>query len=163
MTDDYFDRLGLPRRFAVDPAELERAYLARSRAVHPDFHAGGASADAAASLELSAALNEAYTTLRDPLARAEHLLGLLGGPSAADEKGTEPVFLAEMMDYRERIETASPGEAGVIRAELADREAGLLAAAGASLGGGPTDLRAVRRSLNAVKTIRSLARTLADG
>ena len=39
----HFERLGLPRRFRLDPAELERNYLARSRTVHPD-HAGNARA-----------------------------------------------------------------------------------------------------------------------
>ena len=34
----HFDRLGLPRRFALDGAAVERQYLARSRAVHPDYH-----------------------------------------------------------------------------------------------------------------------------
>ncbi|MBX9583750.1 MAG: Fe-S protein assembly co-chaperone HscB [Gemmataceae bacterium] len=167
---DYFDRLGLPRRFHVDAADLERAYLARSRAVHPDFHAGGSSADAAASLELSAALNEAYNTLRDPLTRADHLLGLLGGPSAAEEKGQDPAFLAEMMDTRERVESATPADAAVIRAELSEREAGLLAGvasaldrAGGLAAGDPARtklLAGVRRSLNALKTVRSLGRTL---
>ena len=33
---DYFELLGLPRRFAVDLAELERRYLELSREVHPD-------------------------------------------------------------------------------------------------------------------------------
>ncbi len=65
---DYFDRLGLPRRFSLDAAELERAYLARSRAIHPDYHLAGSDAELAASLELSAAVNEAYNTLRDPFA-----------------------------------------------------------------------------------------------
>jgi molecular chaperone HscB len=170
MTDDFFSRLGLPRRFHVDPAELERAYLARSRAVHPDFHAGGSSADAAASLELSAALNEAYNTLRDPPARADHLLALLGGPPAADDKGQDPAFLAEMMDIRERVEAATPEDAAAIRGELSEREAGLLAGVASALdraGGLPADdpsraklLAGVRRSLNALKTVRSLARTL---
>ena len=168
--DDYFDRLGLPRRFAVDAGDLERAYLARSRAVHPDYHAGGSSADAAASLELSAALNEAYNTLRDPLARADHLLTLLGGPSAAEDKGQDPAFLAEMMDIRERVEAATPADAAAIRGELSGREADLLAGVAAAFGrveglsaddpGRVKLLAGVRRSLNALKTVRSLARTL---
>ena len=106
MLEDHFHRLGLPRRFTVDAGELERAYLARSRAVHPDFHLAGSSADLNASLELSAAVNEAYNTLRDPFARAEHLLALEGGPSAAEHKQVPPAFLAEMLDAREEIETA---------------------------------------------------------
>src|SRR6478735_7752999 len=103
---DYYARLGLPRRFVVDAAALERAYLAHSRAVHPDYHAAGAAGDLAASTELSAAVNEAYNTLRDPFARADYLLGLLGGPPASQEKGVDAAFLAEVMDLRERVEDA---------------------------------------------------------
>ncbi len=117
MSEDHFHRLGLPRRFGVDPGELERAYLARSRAVHPDYHLAGSSADLNASLELSAALNEAYNTLRDSFARAEHLLSLEGGPSAAEHKQMPPAFLAEMLDAREEIEAARGKPAQVERLE----------------------------------------------
>ena len=103
---DHFHRLGLPRRFVLDAGELERAYLAHSRAVHPDYHLAGASADLGASTELSAAVNEAYNTLRDPFTRAEHLLALEGGPSAGEHKQMPPAFLAEMLDLREQLELA---------------------------------------------------------
>lgn len=168
MTEDHFARLGLPRRFAVDPAELDRQYLVRSRAVHPDYHTGGASADAAASLELSAALNEAYNVLKDPFTRADYLLGLLGGPSAAEEKALDPAFLAEMMDLRERVEAVDPG----VRGELAEYDRGYAADVAAAFGrveglppespDRPRVFRGIRRSLNALKTVRSLARTLPD-
>src|SRR3954454_8719783 len=95
----HFERLGLPRRFRLDPAELERNYLARSREVHPDF-----TGDDPASLTESAALNEAYSTLRDPFRRAEYLLTVEGGPSAGDVKQMPPEFLEEMLDLRMRIE-----------------------------------------------------------
>src|SRR5437764_2739026 len=104
--NDAFLRLGLPRRFALDAVELERAYLAHSRAVHPDYHLAGSSAEVNASLELSAAVNEAYNTLRDPFRRAEHLLALEGGPSASEHKQMPAAFLAEMLDAREEIELA---------------------------------------------------------
>jgi molecular chaperone HscB len=114
---DHFHRLGLPRRFSVDASELDRAYLARSRAVHPDYHLGGPSAELGASLELSAAVNEAYNTLRDPFARAEHLLALEGGPSASEQKQMPPAFLAEMLDAREEVERARGNAAETERLE----------------------------------------------
>src|SRR5688572_11143294 len=117
MTENHYDRLGLPRRFVVDAGELERAYLARSRVAHPDYHLAGASADLGASLELSAALNEAYNTLRDPFARAEHLLALAGGPTAAEQRQMPPAFLAEMLDAREEIERARGNSAEAQRLE----------------------------------------------
>ncbi len=172
MTEDCFHRLGLPRRFIVDAAELERAYLARSRAVHPDYHLAGSSAGLSVSLELSAAVNEAYNTLRDPFARAEHLLKLEGGPSAAECKQVPPAFLAEMLDAREEIETARghATETERLEREFTARFDALLsdtAALFAQLATLPVEyagcanlLVRIRGLLNAAKYIRGLVRDL---
>jgi molecular chaperone HscB len=170
---DHFQRLGLPRRFSVDAAELERAYLARSRVVHPDYHLAGSGADLGASLELSAAINEAYKTLRDPFTRAEYLLKLEGGPSASDQKQMPPAFLAEMLEARERIEetrAGCPDDASVLAAEFEKRYDGLLAdVAGQfdrlqALPGGDASrvglLAQIRGQLNSAKYVRGLLRDL---
>ena len=172
---DHFERLGLPRRFAVDPASVEREYLARSRAVHPDFHGLGTAAEQRASLEETAALNEAYLALKDPFRRAEYLLGLLGGPTAQAEKNLDQAFLTEMMEVRERSEEAGTGgpcraAREAIREDLRAKDDDRLARVGsafARLEGMTADtpgraelLADVRRQLNAAKTIRSLLRDL---
>jgi molecular chaperone HscB len=100
----HFERLGLPRQFGLDSAEIERNYLARSRELHPDYHQLSATAEQRASMELTAALNEAYATLRQPFRRAEYLLGLEGGPTAAEHKELAPAFLEEMLELRMEIE-----------------------------------------------------------
>lgn len=169
---DHFHRLGLPRRFVLDAGELERAYLAHSRAVHPDFHLAGSSADLDASLELSAAVNEAYNTLRDPFARAEHLLALAGGPTAGEHKQVPPAFLAEVMDAREEVEQArnNPAAAERLGRAFATRYDGLMAEVAGlyeALDALPPDappranlrLR-VRGLLNAAKYVRGLVRDL---
>src|SRR4029078_7592414 len=112
--------LGLPRRFRLDPAALEVNYLARSRTVHPDFTANNQ-----ASLHASAALNEAYTTLRDLFRRAEYLLKLEGRPWAADVKQMPAAFLEEMLDLRMRIEEVKEVRAPD-RTDRVDMEAQLL-------------------------------------
>jgi molecular chaperone HscB len=169
---DHFERLGLPRRFSVDPVAVEREYLARSRQVHPDFHHTGTAAEQRASLELSAALNEAYLAIKDPYRRAEYLLGLLGGPSAREEKNLDQAFLAEMLDLRERIEeakaSADPAALAAIEDELVGmRDERMRAVAGQfdRYDGLPPDhpdrpkiLTDIRRGLNAVKTVQSLLR-----
>ncbi|HET6575103.1 MAG TPA: Fe-S protein assembly co-chaperone HscB [Fimbriiglobus sp.] len=171
---DHFERLGLPRRFPVDLAAAEREYLARSRAVHPDFHQLGSAAEQRASLELSAALNEAYSTLKDPARRAEYLLALHGGPTAQQAKDLDQAFLMEMLDLRERIEQAraSADRAGVaaIEGELAAMQADRVRQAAGlfdrldelPLGhpDRPRVMAEIRRGLNAVKTIQSLLRDL---
>jgi len=169
---DCFHRLGLPRRFVLDAAELERAYLAHSRAVHPDYHLTGASADLSASLELSAAVNEAYNTLRDPFTRAEHSLALEGGPSAGEQKQMPPAFLAEMLDAREEIEQARGNETKTERlastfAERYDKLMGEVAGLFQQLEGLPANdpnranlLGRIRGLLNAAKYVRGLIRDL---
>ncbi len=173
---DHFERLGLPRRFSVDAAELDRAYHAASRAVHPDFHGGGTTADQSASLEWSAALNEAYATLKDPFRRAEHLLALEGGPAATDGRQMPQAFLAEMLDARERVEetrgggTRDESAVSALEAEFAVRYDAILGevadrlAAAADLPAGTaeraTALSEVRGLLNAAKYVRGLLRDL---
>ena len=165
----HFERLGLPRRFPLDPAELERTYLARSREVHPD-HAG----NDRASLEASAALNEAYAILRDPFRRADYLLTLEGGPTAAEQKQAAPEFLEEMLDLRMRIEeakhAADNSERVALERDLTKRRDALLAEAGSLFGKLeplPPDSAArtallvrIRQTLNATKYIQGLLRDL---
>lgn len=163
---DYFARLGLPRRFSIDAAELERQYLARSRAAHPDFHAGGHTADLIASMELSAELNQAYTALRDPFRRAEHLLELLGGPTAAEQKQMPAAFLMEMLEAREQVEEATAGNNACDsrKAELLSgfqsRYDELLAEVAGLFANSPADLKAIRERLNAAKYVKGLIRDL---
>lgn len=170
MTNDHFERLGLPRRFSLDEAEVERQYLARSREVHPDFFQAGAAAEQRASLELSAALNEAYATLRDPFRRAEYLLQIEGGPPASRVKEMPAAFLEEMLELRMEIEGLkgdpdSP-EFAAMEKQLAERRDRLLADVGARLdrpGAAPDRpklLKEVRQLLNATKYVQGLLRDL---
>src|SRR5262249_55726417 len=129
---DHFDRLGLPRRFSLDPAALEREYLARSRAIHPDYHQLASSAEQAVSVELSATVNEAYTTMKDPFKRAEYLLRLEGGPSASELKDLPAEFLEEMLELRMEIAGLTPDspEALAMENQLRDRRDQMLSEVG---------------------------------
>jgi molecular chaperone HscB len=170
-TSDFFQRLGLPRRFSVDAGELERAYIAQSREVHPDYHMDGSAAQLEASLEASAALNEAYNTLRDPFTRAEYLLRLEGGPSASEQRQMPGTFLAEMLEAREQVEQArgKAADAGRLDAEFTKRFDALIervAEIFASLeqrsnnASRASALSEIRTLLNAAKYMRGLLRDL---
>lgn len=158
----HFERLGLPRRFSLDPAALEREYLARSRALHPDFHQQGGVADQAASVELSSRLNEAYATIKEPFRRADYLLQLAGAPSAADMKAMPAAFLEEMLETRMAIDDLAPGspEAAAMEETLAAKLQAMLDDVGARLDGESPDLASARQALNAVKYVQNLLRDL---
>jgi molecular chaperone HscB len=105
-SEDHFRLFGLPRRYHIDPTDLHRRFLAISRNVHPDLFGTQAPEMRNLALRLSAQINEAYETLKDPLLRAEYLLESSGGKSSAADKSAPGELLAEIMMLREEIEEA---------------------------------------------------------
>jgi molecular chaperone HscB len=103
---DYFELFGIPPRYDVDLAALEEKYLAISRNIHPDKYAVAGPEMQAFALRASAAVNQAYDVLRDPIHRAEYLLECAGGPSATQHKHVAPDLLGQIMMLREEIEEA---------------------------------------------------------
>lgn len=110
---DHFGFFGLPRSYDVDPAALEKAYLELSRLLHPDRQIArkGAPKDGAEgrrlrALALSATMNSAYETLKNPAKRAEYLLRLGGGAGPEKDRRTPEGFLPEMLELREELEEA---------------------------------------------------------
>jgi molecular chaperone HscB len=101
-TQDPFDILGLPARFDLPEALIERSYLKRSAMLHPDMLKDGEENGEA----LSAALNRARELLLHQESRADALLMRLGGPSREQERGLPAGFLPEILDVRERVESA---------------------------------------------------------
>jgi molecular chaperone HscB len=85
---DCFSFFGLPRKLNLDIAALERDFYALSRKLHPDLYAQSSEAEQRqCSLEKSSQLNDAYRTLKDPIARTEYLLRLQGVD--LDEQSTQ--------------------------------------------------------------------------
>ena len=91
---DYFTCLGLPRRLTIDQRQLESKFYELSRAFHPDFYQNKSTAEQTISLSNSAQLNSAYRTLRDPIERAEYLLGLEAG-AVKEIRNSPPADLFE--------------------------------------------------------------------
>ena len=74
----YFAIFSLPPHLAIDAPALEKSFYALSRRLHPDRFAARPAAEQEAALAESSRLNDAYRTLRDPIARTEYLLKLEG-------------------------------------------------------------------------------------
>ena len=126
MAVDFFSFLGLPRKLNLDAADLERRYRTLSREFHPDFFYNAPPAERRASLERSSYLNDAYRTLRQPVARVEYLLNLEGvGARTAEEAAQKvpPALLEEVFTLNEELDAvrdlrASGAPAGEWRQRL---------------------------------------------
>ena len=116
---NYFAQFELPRHLNVDTAALEKSFYAQSRRLHPDRFASRPLAEQEAALAASSQLNDAYRTLRDPIARTEYLLALEGiqleeqsraATDAARAAGTEkkqvapPDLLEEAFELNMQLE-----------------------------------------------------------
>jgi molecular chaperone HscB len=104
----------MERRFEIDAEVLEREYLTRAVAVHPDRVATGTARDKREAMERAAEVNEAYRTLRDPVRRAEYLVRLGGiDLDSSDAVGGAPAmdqaFLVDMIERREAVAQAQEG------------------------------------------------------
>ena len=104
---DYFSFLGLPRKLNIDAGALEERFRALSRQFHPDYFYNATPAERRASLERSSYLNDAYRTLRQPVARIEYLLKLEGlAPKNPEEASRQvpPALLEEVFALNEELD-----------------------------------------------------------
>jgi molecular chaperone HscB len=106
---DYFAFLGLPRKLNINSSELERKFRDLSRQFHPDYFYNAPAAERRASLERSSYLNDAYRTLKQPVARIAYLLELEGfAPPAGDpsraSKEVPPALLEEVFALNEELD-----------------------------------------------------------
>jgi molecular chaperone HscB len=125
LEDDDFTLFGLEPAFALDRAVLDARWRAWQAQVHPDrFAAEGAAAQRVA-LQWATRINEAYRRLREPVARAAYLCGLRGAPVQAEggAAGLPAGFLAQQMDWRERLEEAARRRDAQALRELDDEAA----------------------------------------
>ena len=123
---DYFAFLGLPRKLTVDLPDLEQRFRTLSRQFHPDYFYNATPAERCASLDRSSYLNDAYRTMRNPVARIEYLLQLEGlAPKNPREASRQvpPALLEEVFALNEeldeiRAERASGGHPDAWRERL---------------------------------------------
>lgn len=105
---NHFELFGLPASFALDGTQLDQSYRALQSEVHPDRFAAAAPAERLRSMQLATHVNEAYQTLKSPVARARYLLHLNGVDTREDTNTAMPAaFLMQQMEWREAIEEAT--------------------------------------------------------
>lgn len=118
---DYFEFLDLPRNLTIDAKDLEKRFYSLSRQLHPDLHSRKSPAEREQAEESTAVLNDAYRTLRDPIARAEYLLKLEGFDIGEQTtKDVPPELLEEVFELNMALEEFNSGaEADVDQLESA--------------------------------------------
>lgn len=108
---DYYQFFDMPRQLAVDVKDLEKRFYALSRQLHPDLFSRKGAREQEYALEASAVLNDAYRTLKDPIARALYVLKQDGFDIA--EQGTKdvpPELLEEVFDLNMALEELRGGD-----------------------------------------------------
>ena len=104
---NYFELFGLPTAFDIDPADLAARYRDLQRRFHPDRFASASEPERRLSLQLTAQINAALQTLKDPVARARYLLGLQGVDTGEEtDTAMDAAFLMEQMELREGLAEA---------------------------------------------------------
>jgi molecular chaperone HscB len=129
---DYFALFGMPRKLWIEMSALEQKFLQLSWKLHPDNFVNASEDERALSLKRSSELNDAYRTLRDPVARVEYLLAIEGERQEGEKKQqAPPELLEEVFELNESLdewrEARAAGEdlgALKVRLEAAEKNFG---------------------------------------
>jgi molecular chaperone HscB len=108
---DYYGVFEIPRGLDIDVKDLEKRFYALSRQLHPDLFSRKSPEEQGYALEASSILNDAYRTLKDPVARALYVLKQEGYDIA--EQGTKdvpPELLEEVFDLNMALEELQGGD-----------------------------------------------------
>ncbi|WP_416190878.1 Fe-S protein assembly co-chaperone HscB [Neisseria sp. CCUG12390] len=118
----YFDLFRLPPVFDLDTGQLEQSYRDLSARFHPDKFAAASSFEQKQAVMMSATVNEAYRTLKNPIDRASYLLKMQNiDADAPEHTAFAPEFLMQQMEWRETLMEAQMEHNQAAVADL-DRE-----------------------------------------
>jgi molecular chaperone HscB len=125
---DYFGFFRWPRKLTIDPALLEEQFHKLSWKLHPDNFVRASEEERNLSLDRSLQLNDAYRTLRDPIARIEYLLLRLGlRKEGTTKQQAPPELLEEVFELNESLDElrearAEGGDIEVLRGRLVEEQ-----------------------------------------
>jgi molecular chaperone HscB len=125
---DYFGFFGWPQKLTIDPALLEEQFHKLSWKLHPDNFVRASEEERNLSLDGSSQLNDAYRTLRDPIARIEYLLLRLGlRKEGTTKQQAPPELLEEVFELNESLDElrearAEGGNVEALRGRLVEEQ-----------------------------------------
>jgi molecular chaperone HscB len=104
---NHFDLFHLPQQFALDMTQLDQAYRQVQAQVHPDRFVQASDSEKRVAMQWATQANEAYQTLKKPLARARYLCHLHGVDLQTESNTSMPgAFLMQQMEWREALDDA---------------------------------------------------------
>ena len=104
-SDNYFQFFGLTQQFNIDLSDLDQAYLAIQKEVHPDRHARGSETEKRLAMQMATFANTAYQTLKHPIQRGLYLCQLHGVDAKLETNTAMPAaFLMKQMEWRESLD-----------------------------------------------------------
>ena len=103
----YYKALGLETKLTLDAGDLQKRFYALSRQWHPDKFTRASLDQQQKALETTALLNDAFRTLRDPVARAEYVLD---AHKIAPSKTPPPELLEEVFELNMALEEMRGGD-----------------------------------------------------
>jgi molecular chaperone HscB len=104
-SENYFQFFGLSPQFSLDLAQLDLAYLAIQKEVHPDRHTQGSDSEQRMAMQMATLANTAHQTLKHPIQRGLYLCKLHGVEANLETNTAMPaVFLLQQMEWRESLD-----------------------------------------------------------
>lgn len=103
----FYESLSLEPQLRLDPEDLKKRFYERSRQWHPDRFSRAGPADQQRALDMTAILNDAFRTLRDPVTRAEYFLKEKGLELSKD---APPELLEEVFELNMALEELRGGD-----------------------------------------------------
>ena len=122
---DHFEIMGLNHCFEIDLEKFENLYQNLSLELHPDFYGAATEENKILSEKYSAMLNAAYSTLREPVSRAQYLLYLLTKGETLKKDDLPEGFLHEMFSLQvsldEMLESCDQSSLSKLNEDLLER------------------------------------------
>jgi len=107
-SENYFHFFGLSPQFSLDLAQLDQAYLAIQKEVHPDRHTQGSDSEQRIAMQMATLANTAHQTLKHPIQRGLYLCKLNGVEANLETNTAMPTaFLLQQMAWRDNLEESA--------------------------------------------------------
>jgi molecular chaperone HscB len=106
----HFELFNLPITLNVDTSGLSKKYFELQRKYHPDRFVQATEAEQEEALQVSAQINKAFKTLKDPDETIKYVLQLKGLLEEEEKYQLSPDFLMEVMELNEELEAGMTDE-----------------------------------------------------